>query len=104
MKQSHATVRSILARADQRWAVLNNDELTDPPRMDALVVALEQGLVNDLETELANVKALLARVVGVINDGWDPDVAPASQVAEALKQLRQVRAYLLSQNEHKGAA
>lgn len=102
--EHRADTRSILTRADQRWSVLNSDEMIDPPRMDALVTALEQGLVNDLETELANVKALLARVVGVINDGWDPECAPASQVTEALRQLRAVRAYLLSQNQHKEVA
>ena len=100
-----ADVRSILVRADQRWSVLNGDEMIDPPRMDALVTALEQGLVSDLDAELANAKALLARLVGVINDGWEPEVSTGSQVTEALRQLRAVRAYLLSlHHEEKGAA
>lgn len=102
---AHADLRSVLTRADQRWAVLNADEMTDPPRMDFLVGALEHGLVSDLEADLANTRAMLARVVSVIVGEWDPNGSMASQVTEALRQLRAVRAYLLSlRNEQKGAA
>lgn len=97
-------LRTVLVRADRRWSLDNEDSVSDPPRMDALVTAVEHW-ADSLETEAANTRALLGRVLLAVNERWDQDGDVPKQVSEALRQLRLVRAYLLSlQHDEQGAA
>ncbi len=97
-------VRAVLERADRRWSLANDDEPIDAPRMDALVMAAERWFSEGPETAHANTRALLGRLLLAVTGEWDVDGDVPKQVSEALRQLRLVRAYLLSQNDAKGVA
>jgi hypothetical protein len=102
-------IRTVLARADRRWALANAADPILADHLDALTEAADTYLGTEavvaVRAELATTKALLGRLVKVLVGSWDPKGDVPVQAAEAGRVLRQVEQYLLSlHDDQKGAA
>lgn len=84
-----------LVRADRHWATAHRANSLPPDRLAWLLRAVS-GSQRDLELEHANTRALLARLVEVVTGQWDPRGDAATQVQEAMREVRRVEAYLQS--------
>jgi hypothetical protein len=97
------TIQYVLVRADRRYAQEHLTNALPPDRMDTLIRAVDSNFgasaVGELELIAANSKALIGRLVEAVSGSWNPAGNVARQVVEALRQLRQVEAFLRSLNE-----
>lgn len=97
------TIQYVIVRADRRYAEDHLAKPLPPDRLDTLIRAVDANFgtaaVQELEVIAANTKALLGKLVTAVTGTWNPDRNVVRQVQDALRQLRQVEAHLLSQHE-----
>ena len=89
-------VQQAMVSADHRWAMQRRANPLPADRIDVLSRAVASDAVPDLTLQVANARGCLARLVEAITGTWRPTVAAGEQKADALRQLRQIEAFLLS--------
>lgn len=99
-----------LTDADRVWALRHRTRTLAPAHLVHLAVAvggdpLEHAVeIEGLRVELATAREQVRTLVRAITERWSNRRDPALQVADALKALDQVRAYLLSLHEPQARA
>jgi hypothetical protein len=105
---SRINIQFEMVRADRRWATEHRTTAIPPDRMDWLIRAMEKHVgataVLEVEMELANTRGCLARLIEAVTGRWQPDVEVGAQALAAMRQLRQVEAFLLSLSDEQGVA
>lgn len=95
--------RVALVDADRRWATAHRATPLPPDRLAALCRA-QAAVMREQHAEHVNVRAMLRRLVTAITGEWDEDLPEVRQAMEAMRQLRLVRAHLLSQQNSQEVA
>lgn len=89
--------------ADRRWATAHRTTPLAPDRFAALCRA-QAAVMREQHAEYANVRAMLRKLVTAVTGRWDDDLPEVGQAMEALRQLRRVERYLLSQQHNQEVA
>lgn len=95
--------RVALFDADRRWATAHRTTPLAADRLAALCRA-QAAVMREQHAEYANVRAVLRKLVTAVTGEWHDDLPEVRQAMEAMRQLRLVRAHLLSQQHDQEVA
>jgi hypothetical protein len=95
--------RIALFDADRCWATAHRTTPLASDRLAALCRA-QAAVMREQHAEYANVRTVLRKLVTAVTGEWHDDLPEVRQAMEAMRQLRLVRAHLLSQQNNQEVA